>query len=539
MVLKIIFKMMLSRQKLFQYDITHMGEKKQIATFWGDNALYFIEANQSSASNGFHVPFDHKRTSADENQVLTSDNMELCSRVQNAFHQNNIQNAIVNLSLPIKDIIFRSFMIPMMQSNEVAGVIAFEVKKYIPFSLDELSYSFHPVVVDGANDKRIRIIFVAIKKNSLEKYIDILEQASLNVDVIEPAPLSLIRLLVHKNILSSQKALALVEKEDMTGKIIIVENNIPQFVREFHLRSAADSQDPDEDQTINRLINEIRISLDYFNRHENQISIEQMYLLTDQYGTRISEQIKDELEVDVVLVDKAQLMEGIPGHDSGFLKAYGASLAGVITMPASFNLSGGKPRSISLDKNSINVKALVASLLKVSICCVLVLGLAFYAKVKIVSGTKQEMIAFTQKLDMNKDSLKEKLEQHNITLQNRFDNIKSIRSHSQVGFFLDTIPTFLLDGMWIKSLEIYYPPAILNSTGGAPQDAGPVINLSGYAYVDDKKEQFSIITLFLKSLKSNKDLKKYFNEIDLETVTAQKFNEYDVTFFKIKFRKKL
>ena len=47
------------------------------------------------------------------------------------------------VSLPIKEIILRSFVIPFVKPEEVPNAIKFEAKKYLPIDIQNLSYVFY------------------------------------------------------------------------------------------------------------------------------------------------------------------------------------------------------------------------------------------------------------------------------------------------------------------------------------------------------------------------------------------------------------
>ena len=97
------------------------------------------------------------------------------------------------LSLPSKDILIRWFLIPWMKTSEIQAVVSFEAKKYIPFDIEETAYTYYPTTVTKDGGRQIGILFVAIRKNTIEKYINILIQAGLNIVYSEPGAMSLDR----------------------------------------------------------------------------------------------------------------------------------------------------------------------------------------------------------------------------------------------------------------------------------------------------------------------------------------------------------
>ena len=238
--------------------------KQQLGLFWGQKAFFFAETTGSKLSETFSAQFMQKVGMAAKGGTYIPEGMQLMSTIQEVIRKRNLAASQINLSLPTRDIIFRSFVVPWMQTHEIKGVVDFEVSKYIPFALDELSYSFHPISFNDGAVRKIRVIFVAIKKDALENYTTTLEQSGLRVGVIEPAPLSLIRVLTLKNALPLEETIAVVEKGEWVGKIIIAHQGVPQFVREFQMKALSSDQEATDFKALKyRLFNEIRISLDY------------------------------------------------------------------------------------------------------------------------------------------------------------------------------------------------------------------------------------------------------------------------------------
>ncbi len=122
-----------------------MAEEKQLGIFWDDDALYFTATLGTDLEKTFRIPIEEESGGTIKDGPLSPGGMALISAIQSTLQKEKIPSSVVNLSLPAKEIIFRSFVIPWMQQHELTSVVEFEASKYIPFSLDELSFSFHPI----------------------------------------------------------------------------------------------------------------------------------------------------------------------------------------------------------------------------------------------------------------------------------------------------------------------------------------------------------------------------------------------------------
>ena len=86
-------------------------EESTLGLFWGAEALFFTENKNSTISNSFNIPFKHKQLEDNIPEINSeTGSLELVSLIQHALNQNNIRANSINLSLPTKDIIFRSFV---------------------------------------------------------------------------------------------------------------------------------------------------------------------------------------------------------------------------------------------------------------------------------------------------------------------------------------------------------------------------------------------------------------------------------------------
>jgi Tfp pilus assembly PilM family ATPase len=211
-----------------------MKSNKHLGASWESSSLHFVESSETTPEKVFHVPFEPRSQTLTAKNTLDLWESDLAKNIRDALKKHKVSTTIVNLSLPTNDIIFRSFVIPWMQQREIKSVVEFEIGKYIPFSLSELSHSHHAISIAENNIKQIRIIFVAIKNDALANYVRVFKAASLTPDVIEPSALSLIRALSFKKLIPEDQTIAVIQKGDV-GKIIICNKNTPQFVREFFL----------------------------------------------------------------------------------------------------------------------------------------------------------------------------------------------------------------------------------------------------------------------------------------------------------------
>lgn len=505
-----------------------MPPKRKIGIFWGNNSLYFAETSDGQVGRMFSVPI------GDSNDA--NKNMAVSSLIKETLQKAGLTTSTpVQVSLATKDIIFRSFLIPWMQASEVRSAVAFEAPKYIPFPLEELSYAYHYFTVGEGAIKKNRIVFAAIKKDALEGYKTTLEQASLKVESMEPSSSSLIRLLIGKELIPNNVCLALIEKGEVNCKITIVDSGIPQFVREFQLGTMGQTEGPGGKAVINRLLNEIRISLDFYQRQDPAAQLKQIKLISTLPSKDLITAIGEEMKIPVAVSQPKTLLKKDDANEIGFLNAVGASLSDLVPMPSSFNFLGGPIRTAKQVSFIQNLK--FSAILPAIVFSGVVLSAAVLTPRLISQKPKMLLEEVNVQLGSWKDSLIEKIQERTTTSLDKITQLKRIRTESEAASILETIPKLLPAGAWLDELILTYPSDLASGTTNKPTETDGSkldVAISGFAYSENTQEQFGIVSKYLVDLKNQADFVKHFQKIELETVRSQQQEEFTVTFFKIR-----
>lgn len=519
-----------------------MGESKQSGIFWGKNNLSVVSVVAGKPGAIFSVPLPRDAGgSSIEAGPFSPTGMEIISLIQSTFRQHKMSAGTAYVSLPTRDIIFRSFVIPWMQPNEVKGVVDFEASKYVPFALNELSYSFYPMTVTEGNLRRIRIIFVAIKKAVLESYRQILEQAALRVHIAEPATLSLIRTMAAKELLPKEETVALVEIGDEMGNIIVIDHHMPQFVREFQLSlPGAKQANPDPQALMTRMMNEVRISLNYFNRQEERFKVNKMVILSATDSTEMIRRLEDDLHMSASAVTTDSILADAPSRDVDFLKAYGAALYPLLNLPADLDLLETKTKTVKLSSVSVDRAVNYKSVVATALVCLPIILASFFAANFMIKKEGARTAALAGELKSLKDTSVQKLRLENETLRKRLNYLKNIQAESDVAAFLVTIPKLLPDGVWVEQIDIVYP-ALLSSDAtkdkkeGKSADssklAAPAVDIRGYAYASNPGDQFELVNGLLANFKASKEFSAFFDKMDFESIQTKSYGKYPVTFY--------
>ncbi len=503
-----------------------MEKNTHLGTFWGIDALYFVESDDTKPTKIFHTILNEECKGSIKGGPLSPVGMSTIALIVETFRQNKIPLTSINLSLPTNEIIFRSFIVPWMPASELKDVIEFEATKYIPFALKELAYAYQAQTFSEGSSKRIRVIFTAVKKDSLANYVGILEQAGFEVEVIEPSTISLIRVLSQRKLIPDNQTVVLIEKGKEWGKVIVVNSNAPQFVRDFSIKSSA-PDNTDDKSMLNQFLSEIRISLNYFTRQDSHLDIKEIILLSSTDEKDLAASIATETGISTTSMTTQSILQDSTITQLGILNAFGNSLANNADPTLSYNFSAKKQKAVKI-KTQITKKDFSAgSVIKVASVCIPLIAISFFLSNGIVEGPRNKVESLKKQLGIYQESTVEKMKEKTEKIEQKIKNYKEIRITSEVGEYLALIPSLLPDGTWIKTMDITYPSWGTNATK-------KTIEISGYAYLEKTKEQFRLVNKTLSVFKNNKKLSGDFSDIDLVTVKVERLNDYATTFFKIK-----
>lgn len=498
-----------------------MPTKRKLGVFWGQNLLYFVETDNNNPKKIFSAPIEVATRNPENLTKETTDGIKLTAAIQKALQAQLISDSEIALAIPPKDIIFRSFVIPHMQPNELPNVVEFEAPKYVPFRMEDLSYTFYPIPFVENKRKVIRILLVAIRRAILENYCSIFEHSGLRVEVTEPATISLIRALLHKRMLPQNKTTAIIEFANSEGRISIIDQNIPQFVREFQIYTAPEAAVATSPDILRaRLFNEVKISFDYFNRQHAQKKIEKILVLSRPETAEILKTLGSDFNIPATTVNLHSLMSTPSGHELGFISAFGVCLRTTVAPKINFDLkwkslkTKESPAAAAEREPNYPLAAMVAAG-----CAGLIFLSTFFAN-HFAQQPQQKITQLKSKLGSYESADIVKLESEIQQLETTTNNYKQIRLQSKIASFLRTVPNLLPPGTWISDLKIDYAA-----------DGTVSMVFTAHAYSKETNKQFELANNLVKNLKNDKNFSSTFAKIDLGSIEMDKIQEYNISRF--------
>ncbi|MFA5260329.1 MAG: pilus assembly protein PilM [Candidatus Omnitrophota bacterium] len=501
--------------------------RTHIGLYWGKNAFCLAEAGRGGTI--IHSVFAPFNEALSQQPSDIPEGLLFTNVLQKAFSQAPFSQRQVILSIPTQDLIFRSFVVPWMAPNEMKGVVEFEVTKYVPIKVDELVYTFHSIPFEKDKLKSLRVIFVAIRKKTLEKYTEILQHTDIKIANIEPGAVSLFRLLKKQKVIPHDHASAVVLIESSSIHIIMIDNDVVQFVRESPFTFDVKQQE----QFVSRLFTDLRVSINFFTRQNTTSKVKRIILISKELFPDASKAISDDFKIPVIDVRSSDLIKGSEDVPSlGILCALGAALKPLKLLTKDFNL-GQDPTDMIVAGTSLNLNfEKYKSLLVSSALSALVIFAVIHSSNNMAQKQYNRMESLKTELGPYKSMEKNDIEKMSLDISQKLNDYKNVRTTSDLKYYLYKIPSLMPYGMWLKSMKIRYAPN-KNTTPDAPNpDSQKYIELQGYVYQDNINDQFKLINQFYSAIKEQDGFKDLFKNIELKT-RQEEFQKFQVSFFVI------
>lgn len=104
--------------------------------------------------------------------------------IRRLIQENGVKANKVISAVPGRAVIMKKFQLPMQQGEELDTNVEFEAKQVIPESLENVNLDYQVVnYLDGGN--KIEVLMVAVRKEIVESYTDVIEQAGLSPAIMD------------------------------------------------------------------------------------------------------------------------------------------------------------------------------------------------------------------------------------------------------------------------------------------------------------------------------------------------------------------
>ncbi|MFH1269642.1 MAG: pilus assembly protein PilM [Candidatus Omnitrophota bacterium] len=466
-----------------------------------------------------------------EEKVPLSEKLIVLLRDELTKSEIETREAIVSISG--KDLIVRTFEMPILPRHELDAAINFEAKKYIPFKIEDLISDFQYKLDKGI--KKNRVLFVGIKKETLDSYLHILSQLGIKVKSIEYSAFSILRLLKLASV--KEKGIIGVVNIDLAqddeANFVVTEDGFPLFSRDISPMSipeeAVNNGQNNHGAILEKLRREIQISLDYYERKFIGKNVSKIFFITDPRHRDEFGGLAKELNLGVNFVDIGKHIDKPVSFSLAFAKGYSSSLSR-INMTVKINLFLAKERFLKKTSTETSVSlSLIAKFkfeLMVAAACFLTISAVFISGILRIIPLENEMKNIINvrslPLGVSEDSTEKELIDINSVYKIKAKTMEDIaKKRLYLTPLLDTVPRLIPRDAWL--VNIFF----------REDKAGPEFVLEGRAYLGNAATEKELVNAFCARLKGNAVVIKYFKEVSVVSSQHMQTEKIGVTNFTI------
>jgi Tfp pilus assembly PilM family ATPase len=447
--------------------------------------------------------------------------------IRRVLRENNITAKKVTIALPGKDVLIRYFQIARIPKSEWEGAIKFEAKKYIPFKIEELLWDFC-VVLHKDNAINMSVTFAAVKEQIAKKHLSLFEEAGLKVSTLEPAPFSMVRLFTLGKQLVKEKPTVIIDVDFGMADINIVKDKICYLTRDVSLPL-------EEDLIFDNLINEIRMSMDYYEKLFPAEIIGNILLCGEVELKDWDKNLAEELKVPVEKLNLGKTIKiGKVLPPLNIAIAIGLALRGLVKTAADINLyrirkaerkvpAGKKALEFTPEMRQAVFRAVILSCIGL-----LILYLAMQHFVGQEKEKLEQAISLRPKISIPISSFSfSEVEQTREELTKKVFSLASIIDERTLWTpKFNELPKMTPPGLWLTELNI--SESLLKDN-----KVSRFLSIKGMAYDEDPVREIGMITKFVSNLKENESFSRDFRQIKLDSMASGKMEGRPVKIFSI------
>jgi len=488
-----------------------------LGIYFGNKDINLVETKGKKIINNIRLP--HPNSGMAELEEKVPIDIKIIALLKDAFRTYHINVEEVSICISGQDLVIRTFEIPLIPQNELNRAVSFEIKKYIPFKLEELNYDFQ--VIRNKQNKINLVLFVGIKKEILDSYISIFKQLNLKIKLLEYSAFSVLRFLklIGINDAGVKASLCFDLNNEDEANFTVFEDGFSLFSRDFVLAGEPvgfeQITEVDRSQKLEKLKNEIRISLDYYKRKFPEKNIKDIFIVSDKESHQEIGAFFKESSIFVKFAETQKLLGKDTFYSSTLVKSFATSLYKLAVLKIKVELLGAKIKAAKVMAIKEKPSTLLEGL-KLDFRFIM-LGIVVCAAVYVYGWLRttpiQEEIAGTIN---NRVKIKTVIQGGSIdelsAVGAKFrkkiralDNV--IKNQTYTTYLLETIPKVLPRGVWLDSF-------VFNQTA----ENKPELILNGKVYLADSDREFQSVNDFLANLKNDPIFSKYFNEISLSSI---------------------
>jgi type IV pilus assembly protein PilM len=159
---------------------------------------------------------------------------ELANSIRQLFKTNSIKEQNVAISTGGLSVIVKKIDVQQMEEDQLQETISLEAEQYIPFDISEVNLDFQILGESEHNPNQMSVLLVAVKKETINDYITLVDRAGLNPCVMDVDAFAL-QNIYEMNYDSTDENIALIDIGASKTSLNILKQDTSVFMRDVSL----------------------------------------------------------------------------------------------------------------------------------------------------------------------------------------------------------------------------------------------------------------------------------------------------------------
>lgn len=504
-----------------------------LGIFFGPHIISLVETKANKILNIVQINRSSLVASGTEEKV--PEDLKLVAVFKDELRRNRIEPTDATLALSGNDLIVRSFEMPLLPPEELRSAVNFEVKKYIPFKIEDLVADYQ-VEYDKASRRNI-VLFAGIKKEILNKYLSILNQINVKVNTIEYSAFSALRFVKLAG-LGQRGVVAVLNvdiQEDDEVNFIVLADGFPLFSRDITLSVAPDETLQTEaltpQQLLEKLKSELRLSVDFYNRKYPNRRLEKIiFLANDDLRPELDSFIKELGLPAAVFINSSKVLGRAGAYSLSIIKGFSASVSKIARSRVKLNLISGRASSPAkpglLGPELASLMTGIQFDFRLIFLAILLCGGAYGYGQYLIHPIRQEVGRIKSQRAVvttaNPESSYAELADINMQYAEKIRALDEIvLKQPYVTIPMNSVAKLIPDGVWLTSFDF-------------TQSEKPELRLLGSVALGDTTKEFEAVNKFITQLKNDPEFSRLFKQISLISIqqsgdTAYKKSDFSIS----------
>jgi Tfp pilus assembly PilM family ATPase/Tfp pilus assembly protein PilN len=359
---------------------------------------------------------------------------DIALSIKKFLKKNNIKTKYICLNLPRRQILASIIELPAIKKELINQALKYEVEEHIPYPIEEVYYDYQ---VLGEHDKKTNILLVAVRKEIVNSYLQLLSQANLSPLVVDVDSFGVVNLcleLFAKEF--KQQTVLLISGGADCREISLFKNERLQFTKSLPIIL---------DEAT--LLEEIKKIIDYFQTQFDEFRIDKI-ILTEGISTKLVDRIKVELKIPAININPITSLTSIKKSlDFDELTTVSSAFRGIKEGKLKVDLSPMK----EIRAKEIRKKNYIRTGI---LCAIIIILLSGIFHINIITK-ERKLYTLKTIIQKNQPVVNEIIRQKEqlLALQEEF-NILQNTNENKIEFLdlLLELSTILPSNVWIKSI---------------------------------------------------------------------------------------